>query len=155
MAKIETASPEIVKLVQDITMEMGLSNYVNFLTFNIDRQKEVVKLQIANNVVKKLSEKEVVILVYEDAFDKVDEKTKYSWLRMARDNVVYDYEKDKVSISNQTINIPIGYYHKFGNIAVQQAELAILTIQEIEDERKRLKAEEKAAKKNKRRRKPP
>lgn len=151
MAKIETASPEIVKLVQDITMEMGLSNYVNFLTFNIDSQKEVVKLQIANNVVKKLTEKEVVILVYEDAFDKVDEKTKYSWLRMALDNVVYDYEKDKVSISNQTISIPIGYYHKFGNIAVQQAELAILTIQEIEDERKRLKAEEKAAKKNKRR----
>lgn len=153
MAKLKEVSPEILKLVQEISTEIGLSDVVNFLTFNVEKQKEVVKLQKANNVIQNLSEKEVIIYIYEDAFDRVDDKTKYFWLRMAMDNVYYDFEKEKVSITGPTITMPLGFYQKHGNECAKQAELALLTIQQIEEEKKQQEIENKAMKKSKKRKK--
>lgn len=150
---IETASPEILKMVQDITTELGLNNYVNFLTFDVKNQKEVVKLQVANNLVKKLSEKEVVILIREDAFDRVDDKTRYFWLRTALERVEYDTEKDKVSLSKQLITVTLSSFLKYGVEAVNQAVTGIYTLNQIEEEEKQRKAEEKALKSKKRKNK--
>jgi ribosome-associated protein len=51
-------------------------------------------------------------------------------------------EKDKISLTTPTVSVPLGYYQKFGNIAVQKAELALLTIQQIQDEEKQRKEAE-------------
>jgi hypothetical protein len=58
-------------------------------------------------------------------------------------------EKDKISLNTPIVAVPLGYYQKYGNVAVQKAELALLTIQQIQDEEKERKAAEKALKKSK------
>lgn len=150
MAKLEIASPEIENLVQEVAKEMGLTqNGIKFITFNTRKAKEPIKVFDAKEVVKTILEKEnvVVVIVYENAFDRVDDKTKWMWVRMALDCVSYDFEKDKISLSTPTINVPLGFYQQYGNVAVQNAELALLTIQQLQDEERQRKDAEKEAKK--------
>lgn len=150
MAKLTTASPDIEKLVNDIAQEIGLQQMgIELTTLNVKKSKDVVKVSKANEVTEIISDKEnlIVVIVYENAFDRVDEKTQSMWIRMALDCISYDMEKDKISLSTPTITVPLGFYQKYGNVAVQNAELALLTIQQIEDEEKQRKAEEKANKK--------
>lgn len=144
------ASPDLEKLVQEVAQEMGLTQMgVEFQALNAKKAKEIVKVSKANEVTEILSDKEnlVVIIAYEEAFDRVDEKTRWMWIRMALDCVSYDPEKDKISLSTPTITVPLGFYQKYGNVAVQNAELALLTIQQIQDEERERKEAEKALKK--------
>ena len=150
MAKLTMASPDLEKLVQEVAQEMGLTQMgVEFQALNAKKAKEIVKVSKANEVTEILSDKEnlVVIIAYEEAFDRVDEKTRWMWIRMALDCVSYDPEKDKISLSTPTITVPLGFYQKYGNVAVQNAELALLTIQQIQDEERERKEAEKALKK--------
>lgn len=150
MAKLTMASPDLEKLVQEVAQEMGLTQMgVEFQALNAKKAKEIVKVSKANEVTEILSDKEnlVVVIAYEEAFDRVDEKTRWMWIRMALDCVSYDPEKDKISLSTPTITVPLGFYQKYGNVAVQNAELALLTIQQIQDEEKERKETEKALKK--------
>lgn len=144
------ASPDLEKLVQEVAQEMGLTQMgVEFQALNAKKAKEIVKVSKANEVTEILSDKEnlVVVIAYEEAFDRVDEKTCWMWIRMALDCVSYDPEKDKISLSTPTITVPLGFYQKYGNVAVQNAELALLTIQQIQDEERERKEAEKALKK--------
>jgi hypothetical protein len=71
------------------------------------------------------------------------------WIRLAMDCVSYDSEKEKVSIKTPMVKVPLYSYQKFGKVAVDNAELAIHTINQIQEEEKMRKAEEKTAKKDK------
>lgn len=156
MAKLTIASPDLEKLVQEVAQEMGLTQMgVEFQALNAKKAKEIVKVSKANEVTEILSDKEnlVVVIAYEEAFDRVDEKTRWMWIRMALDCVSYDPEKDKISLSTPTITVPLGFYQKYGNVAVQNAELALLTIQQIQDEEKERKETEKALKKTRKKNK--
>lgn len=147
------ASPDVEKLVYDVANEMGLIQMgVEVQALNIKKAKEVIKISKANEVTEILSDKEnlVVVMVYEEAFDMVDEKTQWMWVRMALDCVSFDIDKNKLSLTTPTVSVPLGFYHKYGNVAVQSAELALLTIQQIKDKEKEKKEAEKALKKSKR-----
>jgi hypothetical protein len=135
---------------------MGLTQMgVEFQALNAKKAKEVVKVSKASEITEILSNKEslVIVIVYEDAFDRVDEKTRWMWIRMALDCVSYDPEKDKISLTTPVVSVPLGFYHKYGNVAVQNAELALLTIQQIQDQEKERKEAEKALKKSKKKNK--
>jgi hypothetical protein len=154
MGKLRLASPEVEKLIQDVAQEMGLIQQgLEFQALCTTKAKEVVKVAKAGEVAEIMSDKEnlLVVIVYEDAFDVVDEKTRYMWTRMALDPVVYDSEKDKVTLSVPMLTMTLGCYQKFGNTATQHAELALHTIQQLEDAEKQRKAEAKAAAKAKKR----
>ena len=101
MAKYSKVSEEIENLVIEISNEIGLINYgIDFQPLCVNKAKEVCKIVKANELAEYASNREdlVFILCYEDAFDLVDEKTKYMWLRMEMDKVSYDTEKDKIVI---------------------------------------------------------
>lgn len=156
MAKLTMASPDVEKLVYDVANEMGLIQMgVEFQALNTKKAKEVVKVSKANEVTEILSDKEnlVVVIVYEEAFDRVDDKNKWMWVRMALDCVSFDAEKNKISLVTPIVAVPLGYYQKYGNVAVQNAELALLTIQQIQDEEKERKEAEKALKKSRKKNK--
>ena len=156
MAKLTMASPDLEKLVQEVAQEMGLTQMgIEFQALNAKKSKEIVKVSKANEVTEILSDKEnlVVVIAYEEAFDRVDEKTRWMWIRMALDCVSYDPEKDKISLSTPTSTVPLGFYQKYGNVAVQNAELALLTIQQIQDEERERKEAEKALKKGRKKNK--
>lgn len=110
---------------------------------------EVVK---GNDLVKLFSgvDNLIAIALYEEAFDLVDEPTQNFWIESLLAQVSFDYEKEKVVITKPEINIPLGIYYKYKDIAAQKAELAIHTIEQIQDkekeEKERKKAEKEAAK---------
>ena len=155
MGKLRLASPEVEKLIQDVAQEMGLIQQgLEFQALCTTKAKEIVKVSKAGEVAEVMSDKEnlLVVIVYEDAFDVVDEKTRFMWTRMALDSVVYDSEKNKVTLSAPMLTMTLGCYQKFGNVATQHAELALHTIQQLEEAEKQRKAEAKAAKTRKRKR---
>ena len=150
MAKVlKIASPDIQDMVKEIVKEYGLDEYVKFQVMSVPKSKDVVKVQLASSLVNTLLSKEVVVYVYEDAFDRVDDATKMIWLKSELNKVSYDFEKDKVSISNKVISIHYDFYLKYGKDACDKAEVAIHTIEMLEEEEKQRKAEEKASKKSK------
>ena len=125
---------------------------VEFQALNAKKAKEIVKVSKANEVTEILSDKEnlVVIIAYEEAFDRVDEATQILWLRSEMSKVYYDSEKEKVIVGGEpVINIPLGFLEKHGETAINKAKLAIHVISQIEDEERERKAQEKALKKGK------
>lgn len=150
MAKLKIASPDIQKLVQDVVTEAGLSNIIKFQALSVPKSKEVVKVKKASSDAEALSDKEVIVIVYEEAFDRVTESEQLEWLRREISKVSYDVEKDKVVIGCPILSVPLYHYQKFGEKALQSAELALMVVQQIEDEEKLRKAAAKEAKANKR-----
>jgi hypothetical protein len=154
MGKLRLASPDVEKLVQEVAQEMGLVQQgLEFQALCTTKAKDIVKVSKAGEVAEVVSDKEnlLVVVVYEDAFDVVDEKTRYMWTRMALDSVVYDSEKNKVTLSVPMLTMTLGCYQKFGNTATQHAELALHTIQQLEEAEKQRKAEAKATAKARKR----
>ena len=153
MAKIEKASIEIEEMVDAVAEEMGFNQLgLEFLVFNVKKAKEVVKIKRADEVTEVAIKKEdvLVVFVYEKAFEKVDKANQLMWIRSEMDKVSYDYERDKISLKASMISLPLSFYQKYGESALQNAELAIHTIQQVEEEEKQRKAEENGRKKAKR-----
>ena len=153
MGKAVLASPDINNLVQEVAREFGLIQYgIEFVTMK-KKSKEVVTVKKAGELFEAYVKKEkmIAVLVYEEAFDKVEEKDQWMWVRQALARISYDLEKDKVSLNAPMISVPLNFYQKYGNIAMQNAELGILTIQHLEDEEKQRKEEEKLFKKKRKR----
>lgn len=140
--------------VKQLSSEVGLrAAGVTVEAIRLKRSKntigEVVK---GNDLVKLFSgvDNLIAIALYEDAFDLVDDATQNLWIETLLAQVAVDFEKGNVVITKPELNIPLGIYHKYKEVAVQKAELAILTIQQIhekeKEEKERKKAEKAAAK---------
>lgn len=163
MSKFTKASPEIEEIVTDIANEMGLAQYgIDFEALCVPKAKEVVQITKANALTEYITKRDDLILVicYEDAFDKVDDKMKRMWIRMAMDKVSFNPENGKISLDCPSITVPIGFYEKHKEDAVDAALLGKYTIAQIEeekkreeDERKALRAEKKKQKANKKEKK--
>ena len=156
MGKFSKASDDIQKIVNEISEELKFRQYgLDFEALSVNKAKEVVSISKANQVAEYFSNRDNLILIicFEEAFDKVEEKTKYIWLKMAMDQIVIDYENEKVSIGVPTVNIPLGFLEKYDKVAVDSAKLALYTMAQIEEERKKEKAEKEAQKKAKKKKK--
>ena len=142
-------SEELVKLVDKIAEDLDLATYVDFQVLGTERGKEVVKVVKANDITESITEREdlVAVVIREDAFRLVDDKTKEMWLRLEMDKVSYDSEKDKVTIGAQCVTVPIGMAEKYGDEAINAAKLGVYTLNQIEDERKSRKQSKKKGKK--------
>jgi hypothetical protein len=149
MAKYSQASDSIENLVIEISNELGLINYgVDFQPLCVNKAKEVCKIVKANELAEYASNREdlVFVVCYEDAFDLVDEKTQYMWLRMEMEKVAYDTEKDKMIIGCPQITVPVGFYEKYKGAAVESALLGQYTIAQIEEKKKEEAEQRKALK---------
>ena len=156
-SKYSEASETIERLVNDIANELNLINYgVDFQPLCVSKAKEVCKVVRANDLAEYASKREdlVFVICYEDAFDLVDEKTQYMWLRTEMDKVSYDTEKDKLVIGCPSITIPVGMYEKYKGEVVDAALVGQYTIAQIE-EKKKEEAEQRKALRTKRKKQNP
>lgn len=102
----------------------------------IVKANDLVKLFLADDHL-------VVVALYEEAFDLVDDETQSFWIENLLQQVFYDSEKDTITLIKPEISIPLPIYHKYKEVAPQKMELAYYTMKQIEDK----KREEKEAKK--------
>lgn len=154
MGKIRPLGKDLQKLAEKMINQTTLPQIgIEIIPLGISKANFVTKAQKASEVTQYLAKKDnaVIMLLYEDAFNKVDEKTQELWIESALSTISYDDEKDKISTTVPMITIPIDMYHKFKNIAVNAAELAVLTLQGIAQEEKDAKEAKKAEKEEKKR----
>ena len=154
MAKYSIAPEDIQKIVTDVATENGLQQIgIDFQALVTTKGKDVIKVVKANEFAEIVSDRAdlVFVLIREDVFDAVDDKTRYLWVRMELEKVSYDDEKEKIVIGCPTITVPIGFYEKYRDVAVDAALLQNYTLEQINDQEKERKRAEKEAKKNKKR----
>ena len=157
MAKFFKADESIVKLVSEISHELGFSQVgIDFEVLDVVNLKQVVKIVKANEYAEYLSSREnlILVLVNGEVFDMVPEgpdengvDNRYMWLRLAMDEIAYDDEKDKITIGCPKIEVPVGCFEKFGKAAVDSALLAQYTLAQIAERKEQEKAERAAQKK--------
>lgn len=137
--------------VKNIAREMHITETgINVEAIRLKKSKKEVGVVLkANDLVTLFTGDEslVAVALYEDAFNRVDDETKDFWIRNLLSQISYDLDKDKIVITKPELQVPLGMYRQFGNLAVQKTELQLLTLAQIEEEEQERKAASKKKKK--------
>jgi len=151
MAKFFELSNENEEIVQEIFQNTGMHNYMNLMIIGTAKSKELIKISKANPLAEYAGKcpDTVVCVIYEEAFDRLDEDTKRLLVTDAFNVVFYDSEKDKINIGAPQIVVTVTGRNKYGDKLIDAAETGVLAIQQLEEEKKEQKELEKASKKAK------
>ena len=155
MAKIFETSQDIAELAQDKFEDTGLAQMgINLKVLSITKAKNVLKVSRASATTHFLTNKDVILLIYEEAFDRLSDEFKSKLMEGAISNITYDSEKDKINVEGDIAKEIFRLRKKYDNY-VDAVETSYIVMQQIEDEEKQRKEEEKmrkaaekAAKKN-------
>ena len=149
MAKFFETSEDVKELIQNKFEETGLPNYgINLKVLSITKNKNILKASKASATVQYLTNKDAILIVYEEAFDKLSEEYKIKLIEGALSNIAYDTEKDKLIVEQDIAKEMFRMRKKYDNY-VDMMEASYLVIEQIEEEEKERKEAEKANKKRK------
>ena len=151
MANFFEISEENQQIFDDVWQESGMFNYVDLKIVGTPKAKEVIKVQKTNPYAGYWGKctGSISVTVYEEVFDRLDDKNKKLLVEDALSLVSYDSEKDKINVGAPQIVITVGGRMKYGEELINAAEIAVTMIQEIEEEKKAQREAEKATKKSK------
>lgn len=151
MANFGKVSDETRDLFERVCGETGLNNFMDMRIYNVAKSKKLIDIKKCPPLGETVAEKSqvVCVLVYEKAFERLDGNAQEMLMRDALNNVVFDSEKDKISIGVPQIVVTAQGRAKWGDELINYAEQSLFIMQQILDEereeKERLK-EEKAAK---------
>lgn len=152
MGKYFTTSEDIAEIVNRKFQETGLSGYgVNLKTLSVKKAKEVVKVSKASAATEFIAKKDdmIQLFIYEEVFDRLPDEVKDMLVEMALSNVSYDIDKDKLNVDTNPFNQIFSMRKKYGNVILDNLELASMLILQVEEEEKERKQAERDAKKAK------
>lgn len=152
MAKFFETSDEFVDLIEEQFSKTGLDTLgINLKVVSITKAKDMLKVSRTSAVTNFLTqgETDILVTIYEQAFDRLPKDVQEMLVEMTLSNVSYDTEKDKLNIETNPYVQIFNMRKKYGEVILNNLEMAYLTIQQIEDEEKERKEQEKEAKKNK------
>lgn len=125
----------LVQKVNVMSKSVGLNDMgIVIKAIRLKKSKKSIGEVIQGNDLVKLftgEENIVAVALYEDAFLAVDEQTQNLWIEGLLSRIYFDENKDKVVINKPELTVDLGMYHKYGNIAVQKQELALITAQQM------------------------
>ena len=146
MAKIFETSQDIAELAQEKFEDTGLAQMgINLKVLSVTKSKSVLKVSRANATTHFLTDKDVILVVYEEAFDRLSDDFKNKLMEGAISNISYDTEKDKLNVEGDIAKEMFRMRRKYENY-VDAMETSYIVIEQIEDEEKRRKEEEKLKK---------
>ena len=143
------------KKVREIAYEVGLREQgITIEPINLNSKKSFGEVIKANELVTLFTGDSdmICIALNEELFLQLDDQSQTVLIESLLSQVSYDSEKEKIVITKPELNVGVGMYHKYKEIAVQKLELAYYTLQQMEERRKQekeAKKAEKAAKKQK------
>jgi len=154
--KFFETSQDIAELAQTKFEDTGLAQMgINLKVMSVTKAKNVLKVAKAGATIQYLTNKDAILIIYEEAFDRLTDEMKEKLMIGALSNIAYDHEKDKLIVETDIAKEIFRMRRHFENY-VDMLETSHIVINEIEDEEKRRKeeeklkkAEEKAAKKRK------
>lgn len=156
MGKFIEPTDDIVEIVKQLTDELNLGFYgLEVQPLCVTKASKVCEVVKANDLTEYKLQKDnlIFVLCYEAAFNGrdrngspfVEDDVKRMWIQNAMECISYDSEKDKLSLKAPTLQIPVSFYEKYGEKAIDSARLGLYVMSQIAD----LKKQEAAEKKNK------
>lgn len=146
MAKIFEPCSETIELAEDLFEDTCLNQVgINIKVLATTKAKNVVKVSKANPTTQYLTSRDIIVVVYEEAFDRLTDEYKKKLMEGAFSNVSYDTEKDKLNVETDIAKEMFTMRRKYSDY-VDVMEASYLAIQQIEEDEKEKKEMEKAAK---------
>lgn len=149
MSKIFETSNDLVELGQLKFNETGLNDVgIRLKVLSLTKSNVAAKVTKANATTNFIShgQIDVVLYLYEELLDRLDDDMKDRLIEGALSNLSYDGEKDKLNIDNSPFGEVVRMSKKYPDY-VSDLETAQLTIEQLQEEIKERKAAEKEAKK--------
>ena len=142
----------LIKKVKTLSKSCGLDSLgITVEAIRLKKSKSSAgEVVVGNDLVKLFTGDDnlVAIALYEDLFNLVDEETQNMLIEGLLSQISYDDEKDKIVITKPELSVSVGMYHKYGNIAIQKAEMVYLTCQQIKEKEREAKEAAKLLKKS-------
>lgn len=145
MDKIFETSQDILELAQAKFEDAGLVHTVGLRVLSTKKAKNVLKLSKANAILHGVTKDDVVLIIYEEAFDRLPDEYKEKLMEGVFSNVSYDADKDKLNVESDIAKEIFRMRRKYQNY-VDMMETSYIIVQEIEDEEKQRKEDEKMRK---------
>ena len=146
MAKLFETSADIAELAQEKFEDTGLAQMgINLKVMSVTKAKNVLKTSKAGATIQYLTSKDVFLVVFEEAFDRLSQEMQEKLMEGCISNISYDTEKDKLNVETDIAKEIFRMRRKYENYA-DILEASYIVIQQIEDEEKRRKEEEKLRK---------
>ncbi len=149
MSKIFETTEDLLKIGQSKFIESGLADVgIRLKVLSLTKSNVAAKVQKANATTNFISHGQIdlVLFLYEDVLDRLDEDARARLIEGALSNAYYDTEKDKLNIDNSPFGEVIRMSKKYPNY-INDLETVELTIEQLAEELKERKAAEKEAKK--------
>ena len=147
MAKLFNTSQDIKDLAQSKWEETGLAQMgINLKCISTPKAKTILKVQRANATTNFLTKNDVILTIFEEAFDRLTEEHKNLLMEGAISNISYDTDKDKLNVESDFAREIFRMRRKYQNY-VDVAEESYIVIETIEEEEKQRKEAERLAKK--------
>ena len=149
MAKLFETSKDIADLAQEKWENTGLAQMgIELKVISTPKAKSILKVQRANATTNYLTKKDVILIVFEEAFDRLTEEHKNLLMEGAISNISYDTDKDKLNVDSDFAREIFRMRRKYQNY-VDVAEESYIVIETIEEEEKQRKEAERLSKKEK------
>ena len=144
--KLFETSADIAELAQDKFEETSLATLgINLKVMSVTKAKNVLKVSKAGATLQYLTNKDVILIIYEEAFDRLSQEMQEKLMEGALSSVSYDTEKEKLNVDGDIAKEMFRMRRKYENyVDIMEASYAV--IEQIEDEEKRRKEEEKLRK---------
>lgn len=144
--KFFETSRDIAELAQAKFEDTGLAQMgIDLKVISVTKAKNVLKATKAGATVHYLTNKDAILVIYEEAFDRLSDEYKDRLMEGALSNISYDTEKDKLNVDGDIAKEMFRMRRKYENY-IDMMETSYLTIAQIDDEEKQKKEEEKARK---------
>jgi len=149
MAQFFETSKDIADLAQEKWENTGLAQMgIELKLISTPKAKSILKAQRANATTNYLTKKDVILIVFEEAFDRLTDEHKNLLMEGAISNISYDTDKDKLNVESDFAREIFRMRRKYQNY-VDVAEESYIVIETIEEEEKQRKEAERLAKKEK------
>ena len=147
--KLFETSKDIADLAQEKWESTGLAQMgIELKVISTPKAKSILKVQRANATTNYLTKKDVILIVFEEAFDRLTEEHKNLLMEGAISNISYDTDKDKLNVDSDLAREIFRMRRKYQNY-VDVAEESYIVIETIEEEERQRKEAERLAKREK------
>lgn len=134
MAKYREPFEDTEELFKTVLSETGLERLVNVTVLSQDNLKEITKVSKANDLIKHMTQYDVVVLINEIIFDQLTDDQKRIVVEEAISHISYDSENDKLSISKPDFVAHSGVLRKFGFETLQTLRESIKALYQAQKE---------------------
>jgi len=144
--KFFETSADIAELCQSKWEETGLAQIgIELKLISVTKAKNVLKASKAGATINYLTKKDALIVIYEEAFDRLSDEYKEKLIEGCLSNITYNDERDKINVESDIAKELFRMRRKYENY-VDIMEASYLAINQIEEEEKERKEAEKAQK---------